>query len=93
MILGLEDFEAVYLPGLSFLKFKGVGGGGGYPLVEAVCPSGIWYSMTHKLQRRILGYCNIQDGGSWKLLTIITKRSIVDVAAALDPPLKYNINS
>ena len=23
----------------------------------------------------------------WKLLTIITKRSILDVAAALDPPL------
>ena len=24
---------------------------------------------------------------SWKLLTIITKRSILDVAASLDPPL------
>ena len=25
---------------------------------------------------------------TWKLLTIITKRSILDVAAVLDPPLK-----
>ena len=27
----------------------------------------------------------------WKPLTIITKRSILDVAAALDPPLKIHI--
>ena len=28
----------------------------------------------------------------WKPLTIITKRSILDVAAALDPPLKIHIS-
>ena len=45
-------------------------------------------------QRRIQDCCNIQDGAlwmivsGWKPLTIITtKRSILDVAAALDPPL------
>ena len=38
-------------------------------------------------QRRIYDYCNIQDG---KPLTIITKPSILDVAAALDPPLLGN---
>ena len=29
----------------------------------------------------------------WKPLTIITKRSILDVAAALDPPLKRRSSS
>ena len=42
-------------------------------------------------QRRIKDCCSVQDGAfcdnSWKLLTIITKRSIFDVAAVLDPPL------
>ena len=35
-----------------------------------------------KSQRRMQGCCNIQDGA---LCLIITKRSILDVAAALDP--------
>ena len=45
------------------------------------------------MQRRIYGYCNIQDGAlcdivnGWKTLAIITRHSILDVAAALDPPL------
>ena len=45
------------------------------------------------MQRRIYGCCNIQDGAlcdivnGWKTLAIITKHSILDVAAALDPPL------
>ena len=34
-------------------------------------------------QRRIQGCCNIQDGVP---LTIITNPSVLDVAAALDPP-------
>ena len=42
-------------------------------------------------QRRIKDCCSVQDGAfcdnSWKLLTIITKRSILDVAVVLDPPL------
>ena len=42
-------------------------------------------------QRRIKDCCSVQDGAfcdnSWKLLTIIIKRSILDVAVVLDPPL------
>ena len=38
-------------------------------------------------QRRIQNCCNIQDEVLWKPLTIITKRSFLDVAAALDPLL------
>ena len=44
-------------------------------------------------QRRIEGCCKIQDGAlcdnsnSFQPLTIIAKCSIMDVAAALDPPL------
>ena len=37
---------------------------------------------TSKMERFVI----IVNG--WKPLTIITKRSILDVAAALDPPLK-----
>ena len=37
------------------------------------------------IQGRIWDCCNIQD----EPLTIITKRSILDVAAALDPPLLF----
>ena len=33
--------------------------------------------------------CFVIIVNGWKLLTIITKRSILDVAAVLDPPLKY----
>ena len=35
--------------------------------------------------------CDIVNG--WKRLTIITERSILDVAAVLDPPLVWNIRS
>ena len=38
---------------------------------------------TSKMERFV-----IIDNG-WKPLTIITKHSILDVAAALDPPLKF----
>ena len=41
---------------------------------------------TSKMERFVI----IVNG--WKPLTIITKRSILDVAAALDPPLKIKIN-
>ena len=41
---------------------------------------------TSKMERFVI----IVNG--WKPLTIITKRSILDVAAALDPPLQ-SINS
>ena len=37
---------------------------------------------TSKMERFVI----IVNG--WKLLTIITKRSILNVAAALDPPLQ-----
>ena len=30
----------------------------------------------------------LEIGNGWKPLTIITKHSILDVAAALDPPMK-----
>ena len=33
--------------------------------------------------------CFVIIVNGWKLLTIITKRPILDVAAVLDPPLKY----
>ena len=39
---------------------------------------------TSKMERFVI----IVNG--WKPLTIITKRSILDVAAALDPPLKWS---
>ena len=39
---------------------------------------------TSKMERFVI----IVNG--WKPLTIITKRSILDVAAVLDPPLVYN---
>ena len=38
---------------------------------------------TSKMERFVI----IVNG--WKPLTIITKRSILDVAAVLDPPLKH----
>ena len=38
-------------------------------------------AVTSKMERFVI----IVNG--WKTLTIITKRSILDVAAALDPPL------
>ena len=42
---------------------------------------GSWATATSKMERFVI----IVNG--WKPLTIITKRSILDVAAALDPPL------
>ena len=39
---------------------------------------------TSKMERFVI----IVNG--WKPLIIITKRSILDIAAALDPPLKYS---
>ena len=42
---------------------------------------GSWAAATSKMERFVI----IVDG--WKPLTITTKRSILDVAAALDPPL------
>ena len=41
---------------------------------------------TSKMERFVI----IVNG--WKPLAIITKRSILDVAAALDPPLKESVN-
>ena len=57
--------------------------------------SHIWQQQKAEAHRRIQGCCcNIQDGAlcdivnCWRPLTIITKRSILDVAAAaLDPSL------
>ena len=43
----------------------------------------IYQNCERNFQRRIQG--------CWKPLTIITKRSILDVAAALDPPLHWNL--
>ena len=42
---------------------------------------------TFKMERFVI----IVNG--WKPLTIITKRSILDVAAALDPPLLLHVSS
>ena len=41
---------------------------------------------THRGGSRAAATSKIE---SWKPLTIITKRSILDFAAALDPPLTY----
>ena len=45
------------------------------------CRGGYRAATTSKMERFVI----IVNG--WKPLTIITKRSIMDVAAALDPPL------
>ena len=42
---------------------------------------------TSKMERFVI----IVNG--WKPLTIITKRTILDVAGALDPPLMINLTS
>ena len=42
---------------------------------------------TSKMERFVI----IVNG--WKPLTVITKRSILDVAAALDPPLGLKLNT
>ena len=52
--------------------------------MESICTSarsGSRAAATSKMERFVI----IVNG--WKLLTIITKHSILDVAAALDPPL------
>ena len=46
---------------------------------------GFWTAATSKMERFV-----IKVNGS-KPLTIITKRSILDVAAALDPPLEKSV--
>ena len=53
------------------------------------------YYKIHQYQGQIYGCCNIQDGAleRWKSLTIITKRSILDDAAILDPSLSTYTNS
>ena len=51
------------------------------------CRGGSRTAATSKMERLVI----IVNG--WKPLTIITKRSILDVAAVLDPPLQCMINS
>ena len=46
---------------------------------------GFWTAATSKMERFVI----IVNGS--KPLTIITKRSILDVAAALDPPLQKSV--
>ena len=50
-------------------------------LMKAITKGGSRATATSKMERFVI----IVNG--WKPLTIITKRSILDVAAALDPPL------
>ena len=47
------------------------------------CRGGSRTAATSKMERFVVIV------NSWKPLTIITKRSILDVAAVLDPPLRY----
>ena len=52
-----------------------------------VIRGGFRAAATSKLERFVI----IVNG--WKPLTIITKRSVLDVAAALDPPLVMHIKN
>ena len=59
----------------------------------------IFFNFTHQQEQHYQGQmqdcCNIQDGAlcdkfnGFQLLTIITKCSILDVVAVLDPPLTF----
>ena len=55
-------------------------------VVQAKDRGGSRTAATSKMERFVI----IVNG--WKPLTIITKRSILDVAAVLDPPLKESVN-
>ena len=46
---------------------------------------GYWTAATSKMEHFVI----VVNG--WKPLTIITKRSILDVAAVLDPPLNNEV--
>ena len=49
-----------------------------------------WFLRKSALQRRATSKmeCFVIIVNGWKPLTIITKRSVLDVAAVLDPPLR-----
>ena len=49
-------------------------------------PQILWTHATHATNAKILTHTKI---GRWKPLTFITKRSILDVAATLDPPICF----
>ena len=50
---------------------------------NGICRGGSTTAATSKMELFVITV------NSWKLLTIIIKRSILDVAAVLDPPLEY----
>ena len=65
-------------------KFPGFNNWKGYPdklLIEKVPRGGSKAAATSKME------CFVTIVNGWKPLTIITRHSILDVAAALDPPL------
>ena len=55
--------------------------------VKFVSRGGSRTAATSKMERFMI----IVNG--WKPLTIITKRSILDVVAVLDPPLRFSLNN
>ena len=65
-----------------------------FKVSSGLSPEIINETFQFRKQRRIQDCCDIQDGvlcdniNGWKPSTIITKRSLLDVAAVIDPPLE-----